>query len=741
MSSSLVCALFVASVLWFAAQVPAEPPIRPIDPQQVQERTCFQTGAHWDPGLQLGSDLALCYGIGPDIGERLAEWRAQGYRVGVMTGVSWGNYQDYLYGRFDGVNHVDEAQTDRYGNVISHGGDVYYMCPGKNYGKFLCVGAQRALNAGAESIFLEEPEFWVRAGYSAGFKREWQDYYKTPWVPPYSSPDAQFRASLLKYYLYRRALKQVFDYVHAYNKRTGKHVLCYVPTHSLINYAHWRIVSPESSLRMVGADGYIAQVWTGTARTPNNYDGVRRERTFETAFFEYGAMMNVVRAGGGRVWFLNDPVEDDPNHSWDDYQRNWESTLVASLLWPQVWRYEVMPWPERVWHGKYPLLSASQRQAGQPEERVPIPKAYATELLTVINAFNDMRQPKISWRCGTQGVGVMVSDTMMFERGDPISSDDDLGSFFGLALPLLKRGVPAAPVQLETCDRKGALTPYRILFMTYEGMKPLTPVVHEALVKWVRAGGVLVFVDNDDDPYNAIHSWWNENGLHYATPRQALFETLGASFSSAQAKELAEPASTPILRIGKGALIWWRQSPAALTHEEDGSALLQTIFQRACRAAEIPCQFTNHLVLRRGPYVVAAGLDESVSTTPYILNGRFIDLFDPALPVRMQVEVSPGSRRLLLDLDRVKLGGMPKVLAAACKVLGETVLPNGHFRFFAEGPQGTEAVVRVWLPKPPKRVWIDGQPISLTNTTWDASTRTLLLRFPNAAQGHIVLLE
>ena len=29
-----------------------------------------------------------------------------------MTGVSWGEYQDYLNGRFDGTNHVDNAQTE-----------------------------------------------------------------------------------------------------------------------------------------------------------------------------------------------------------------------------------------------------------------------------------------------------------------------------------------------------------------------------------------------------------------------------------------------------------------------------------------------------------------------------------------------------------------------------------------------------------------------------------------------------
>jgi hypothetical protein len=48
-----------------------------------------------------------------------------------------------------------------------------------------------------------------------------------------------------------------------------------VPTHSLLNYAHWRIVSPESSLLDVGCDGYIARS-DRTARTPNVYQGVSR---------------------------------------------------------------------------------------------------------------------------------------------------------------------------------------------------------------------------------------------------------------------------------------------------------------------------------------------------------------------------------------------------------------------------------------------------------------------------------
>src|SRR5215470_1666480 len=100
----------------------------PTDPQQSVERTCFQTGRAWTGAGNLRSDVAIVYGIDPGLPQRIQTWRERGYGIHVMTGVSWGPYQDYLYGRFDGINHEDEAQTDRDGHKVSHGGDVYYMC-------------------------------------------------------------------------------------------------------------------------------------------------------------------------------------------------------------------------------------------------------------------------------------------------------------------------------------------------------------------------------------------------------------------------------------------------------------------------------------------------------------------------------------------------------------------------------------------------------------------------------------
>lgn len=693
------------------------PPPFPTDPQQYLERTCFQTGQAWSGLGNLRSDVAIVYGVDPGLPQRIQTWRDRGYRIHVMTGVSWGNYQDYLYGRFDGSNHVDEAQTDRKGQKISHGGDVYYMCPGENFGKFLSIGVQRALDAGAEAVHLEEPEFWVRGGYSEGFKREWRNYYQQEWQPPHESADTQWRASKLKYYLYGRALQQVFDHVQQFNQRTGRRVRCYVPTHSLLNYAHWRIVSPESSLaRLRGCDGYIAQVWTGTSRTPNLYRGQLRERTFETAFLEYGAMQNLVRATGRTVWYLNDPVEDNPAHDWEDYRVNWESTMVASLLQPEVWRFEVAPWPERVFGGRYP-------NKFQSSVREPMPPAYATEVQTVINTLHDMAQGRVAWESSGLGIGVLVSDSLMFQRGDPHSSDNHLSHFYGLAMPLLKRGIAATPVQLENLVLPRYLDGFRILFLSYHGMKPLSPEPHPILANWIRQGGVLVVCDDDTDPYCSVREWWNTNGLSYATPRQHLF----SCFNLPPSHSIMPGQPIP---MGKGALIWMTQNPARLASDPQGDQVVINAARQAAHLLRLPWHETNYLMLRRGPYVIAAGLDESIAAPPHALNGRWINLFDPQLRVLDCVVLDPSSRHFLLDLTAVR-GLRPRVLASACKTLSLGT-NRRKLRLAVEGVSQTPAVVLIHAANPPRAIELDSHPAF--DFEYSRSNQLLWIRFPNEAK-------
>ncbi len=674
-----------------------------------EERLSFQTSGPWSPRTNLNADVAMVYGIGPRMPANIDTWRQHGYIVHVMTGVAWGQYQDYLNGEFDGQRHWDQAQTQADGKQILHGPTVPYISPGENYGKYLTVGVKRALDAGAQAIHLEEPEFWARGGWEENFKREWKDYYHEDWQPPDSSPDAQYRASKLKYYLYRRALSQVFDFAKQYGKEHNRTVRCYVPTHSLINYANWRIVSPESSLLQVGADGYIAQVWTGTARTPNVYEGRRQERTFETAFLEYGAMQNLVRASGRRVWYLNDPIEDNPNHDWEDYRTNWESTMTASLLQPEVWHYEIMPWPDRVFNSQHALR-------GGDAQKGTIPKPYETELQSVITALGEMKQSTVRWEnAGTPGIGVLVSDTMMFQRAAPNPSDTNLGSFYGLALPLLKRGIPVEAVQIESAGSAAFLDRYKMLLLTYEGQKPPTPEFHDALAKWVRNGGALVVVDDDSDPYNTAREWWNTAPMRFANPRQHLFQALG----------LASDA-TGLHKAGHGVVLRESLSPAALTYKADGADTLRKAAKEAAAAVKLAWKETNSLVLRRGPYVIAGGLEESApDANPYVLHGRYIDLFDPDLKVLTDVAVAPGARLFL----REATGPGSQVLAAACRVRDEKV-SGKTLSFRADGVGNTTGVVRIAAASAPAEVLIGGKA-----ALFDYADGSVLLRFTNTTDS------
>jgi len=698
------------------------PPQLTVDANQILERTCFQTGASWSPRGNLGSDVAIVYGIDTNLPSRIESWREHGYRIHVMTGVAWGQYQDYLYGRFDGVNHEDEAQTDREGHKIGHGGDVYYMCPGTNYGKFLCVGVQRALDAGAEAIHLEEPEFWDRAGYSEGFKREWRNYYHEEWQPPDSSVDARWRASKLKYFLYRRALQQVFDYVQVYNQRTGRRVRCHVPTHSLLNYAQWCIVSPESSLAQLnGCDGYIAQVWTGTSREPNRFRGEVRSRTFETAFLEYGAMQNLVRATGRSVWYLNDPIEDNPNHDWTDYRRNWESTLTASLFQPEVSKFEVAPWPERVFGGRYP-------RSASPEDRKSIPPAYASELQTVFNALNDMNQPRVEWDCGTTGIGVLVSDSLMFQRGQPTPSDPYLGNVYGLAMPLLKHGLPVTPVQLENVIIPHYLEGFRVLLLSYDGQKPLSPEVHAPLVDWVKRGGVLIFCDRDADPYLKVREWWNSEGKNYTTPREHLFEQLGLDKSV-----VAEQFD----RVGEGGLIWLRERPVEFSISAEGGQRVVAAAELATKNIGLKWRETNYLMLRRGPYVIAAGLDESAEGNPRVFHGRFVNLFDSELRVQNDISIVPGSRWFLLDLNAVR-NGRPRLLASAGKALLKTQ-KDDQISFVVQGVGETPSELLLESGKAPRAVTLEGKDV--TTFEYSAKEQLLWIHYENEAAPRELVVQ
>ena len=687
-------------------------------------KTTFQTSSHWKPTIDVRSDAVMVYGTGnrPQMSfqERVESWRKHGYTTHFMTGIAWGGYSDYFTGKWDGKPHMDEGQKDMKGDTILHNPGTPYIVPTLNYLKYFKeTQIKPVIDAGISEIFLEEPEFWAYAGYSESFKREWEKYYGFPWRAQHLSAENTYLSNKLKYHMYYRALNEAFTYAKEYGKEKGLDVKCYVPTHSLINYSMWHIVSPEASLAsMKNCDGYIAQVWTGTSRVPNYFNGKYKERVFETAFLEYGCMESMTRPTGRKMFFLTDPIED-AKKDWVDYKKNYQATFTAQLLYPQIADYEVMPWPARIYEGLYQVSANSK-------EKARIPRFYSTQMQIMVNTLNFMplSPNKVS---GNQGISVLMANSLMFQRSlEPVEGyvDPQLSNFFGLALPLLKRGVPVSITHLENTGYADTWKDVKVLLMTYSNMKPLDPKAHQDLADWVKQGGTIVYSGRDNDPFQNVLEWWNQNGNTYTAPSQHLFQLMG----------MPEKAEEGVYSYGKGKVYVVRQDPKEFVMQADGDQTILKVIEQAYGKLD----YKNHFYLERGPYVLASVVDESdISKDPLILKGNYIDLFEPNLPVLKQKVVNPDEQAFLFNIDAVKNKKKPQVLASASRQYDEQTGKHSY-SFIAKSPAETNNVMRILLPKQPKNVKVSAQTFT---SEWDKATHTLLLQFENNPDGVQVNIE
>lgn len=718
-----------------------------------EERTGFQSGAPLLPATDCRCDFAMVYRLEETTIDRIKQHKQAGYVIHFMTGIAWGHYQDYLYGEYDGSDHWDEAQQDRFGNLIVHGKDVPYMVPTIAFADYLTEKLRAIVDAGVEAIHVEEPEFWDRGGYSPAFKREYELYYREPWTPPHESIDAKYKCGKLKAYLYTRAIDRISSALKEYAKRKyNKNLRFYVPTHSLINYTQWKIVSPEGKLADIpGVDGCIAQVWTGTSREKNWFNGVLRERTFETAYLEYGVMQELVKGTGRHMWFLHDPIEDNPVFDWNDYKKNYFCTVSASLLHPKVNTYEICPWPNRVFYDKYPK---------NDEAAEPIPEEYETILN---NTFNTLGTIENSEESGLR-VGILVGDCELYQReypdsyfsdkakeitGTVINDDKELieqfinklfkdesnnkelmlrfvssnafPSFFSLALPLLKYGIKIRPVLLDNIRRYvGYLNDYDMLLMSYEYMKPDYPDINTSIASWVRSGGQLIYIGDGSDPYNSINSWWTNK---FNNPAEHLFAMLETPFNENKA----------VYSCGDGTVSYWKMNPAVFCFNKENADSLREFFIETAKRKNINPEFTNYLISERSPYIIAAVMDESISEEPLILNGIFCDMFSPEFDIITEKILFPGDKTMLYDIAK----------ADEYDIIGTSVRINNiefsdnNVLLEISGAQMRAANIRIRLPFVPENAFIDDKQISIK---YDKISKTALISFSNSIGNRTILI-
>jgi hypothetical protein len=693
------------------------------------EKTTFQTSNPWKPVTDVRADVAIVYSVKDHHGkgnltfeQRVQTWRDKGYTTHFMTGIAWGEYQDYFTGKWDGKMHLDEGQVTQKGDTLWHGRMVPYIVPTMNFIKYMKETViKRVIDAGIDAIFLEEPEFWAKSGYSEAFKREWKAYYGFDWKPQHESAENTYLSNKLKYHLYYRALNECFTYAKAYGKSKGMNIRCYVPTHSLVNYSQWMIVSPEASLASLPCvDGYIAQVWTGTSREPNYFNGHVKERVFETAFLEYGSMESMTAPTGRKMFFLTDPIEDWPR-DWADYKKNYQATFTAQLLYPMIADYEVMPWPDRIYQGLY-------RTSANSDNKERIPRFYSTQMQVMINTLNNMplSDNKVS---GSQGIGILMGNSLMFQRFPTHQGYEDpqLSNFYGQALPLLKRGIPVKTVHIENVSVRETWKDVKILIMSYSNMKPMDRTAHDHIAAWVKNGGVLVYCGRDEDAFQNVLEWWNTGGNAFKAPSEHLFMKLG----------LKGPFKAGEYKYGDGKVCIMRYDPKEFVLERNNDGEFVNAIKKLYETEGAgTLEFKNHFALTRGPYELISVVDENADQSPYTIKGKLIDLFDPEIPVLDAKQVNPGEQAFLYNIGSVKNPETPQVLAAAARIYEEKTTKS-TYSFVAKSPLNTGNVMRILLPEQAAKIEVTDAAgkVLESNASWDVSSKTLFLGFENNPDG------
>ena len=717
--------------------------------KKTEELTGYQQNGYYDDRINFQNDFVMVYGTGDNVCDRIKSFADKGYVTHLMTGVAWGEYQDYLYGKFDGREHFDEGQRDRNGKEIAHGHDVPYMVPTISFCDYLTEKLKPAIDSGVVAIHLEEPEFWDHAGYSEAFKREYKLYYRTEFVPAHESLDAAYKAAKLKSYLYARAIDRIFSALKEYAYvKYNRVVRFYVPTHSLVNYTQWKIISPEGTLiDSPSVDGFIAQIWTGTSRTPNMYKGIRKERTFETAYLEYGIMQELVAGTDKKMWFLHDPIEDVPAYTWENYEYNYKKTLAASLLHPKISTYEICPWPIRVFGGRYPRDPATHKPTDASQ---PIPPHYSTLLCNIFNTLGDMDQETNRFEGFSEGIGVFMSDTGLFQRTYPdyVCTPNDLSEntdpetldpkarnafassilmpdFYGLTLPLLKDGLPVRPVLLDNLKRYPSyLDDYRMMILSYEFMKPESPDINGTLAAWVRNGGILIYCGNSEDPYHGMTAWWNHSkGRNYADPADHLFELLGLD---GQAPDQLDGNT---FTVGKGMFACLRTRPLDFCVKESSAFRYRDFIRSVLEGAGMKWEFSNHLTLNRGKYIISAVMDETSDVAGKTFEGLYCDMLTPRFDIITKKVVNPDENALLLDFSRITQE-RTTIIGTTNRI--DAFEDDGHWiRLTTKGATDIEAFLRIRLPR---------KPIAIESTKalthdWDEASGTALIQYASDVEG------
>ncbi|MBP7935934.1 MAG: hypothetical protein KA354_14910 [Phycisphaerae bacterium] len=712
-------ASFGAVLYSMTAATGAEP--AKVDRQFLDCKTVFQTNTGYDPRLAIAVDGVIVHqhGAAPErLGKTINSWRRRGFTVGRMFFADSDATNQYWTGKWDGTEHPDEVERDQKNDVVMCAGVRPYMLPTPGWTRYLQEMATQSIDLGAQAILPEEPLAHAHTGYENAFRKAWEQRYHRPWEPERTSPTARFLTGQLKNELYLELQRQLGQTVVQGEKRTGQTIPFVFPVHSLYSNVAAHLVAPlGTSTAIEQIDGYIGQVWTGPVNWAlHNYSSPDKS-FFASAYVLYDYFDQLTRGTNRKLWLLTDPVEDDPNHKWSEFEEWYRHCVAAELLLPNVDAFEVMPWPDRIFLPGYSTGGST-----------PAPERFRIIVLSAIQVQQEIPRSG-TWLQDpidqpTAGIGVAVTDTLLWHQlASPL-----LDGVYGMFLPLVNEGIPASACLLERALDPGYLDQFKVIVLSYQEMKPMDLRMNTALANWVRRGGSLIVLGTGGEISDGS-LWWSK--LPIGDPLAHLLKTeLGL-----------EPGAEGDRQVGQGWVYRQLGSPRRFVDPRVAREEYLRLIERALRAAGGAAKLARpgEFVMRRGPFVIAHAIHQPVS-----VKGPVVDVFDPEFPLRDKAELKLGQSGVYRDVTSLMTPtgpAKPCVLHATHRLLSEQFVDNTT-RALIRGPAETPAIVRLFAAgSTPQSITATDAKDAALEVTWKADGPTILVRFPNVPEGATLIVK
>jgi len=700
----------------------------------------MQVACAYNDGINVNSDSVMVYSTSEGT---VNTWNAvdSRYNIDMMIAI---NRADLAWAEA----HPEAIQTQSTGTKMLHGsGGAYYMVPTEEFIEYTWEKVEWSLKTfRPTTIAFEEPEMWNASGYSQGFKDEWKKYFGEEWQDPNSSPEALVKSMELKTYLFERIISIMSERM----AEIAPNTTFYIATHSTVNYNDWGITAGLNHYMATGkVHGIIGQTWSDTIRTAYPYNGQDVVDEYLNAYVDFASYLDSVE--GTNFYALADPMCDSTSSTEAKNQFAYLQTIVASLMHPEIHRFEICPWTDRAF-GR-------------------VSTTYKTILQQCFNALNEVGGKEMTLESGTPGIKYLVSDTISWLK-NPRWAPETSDGYYGVTMPLATYGIPVGVKSMEQVYTAADLDDVKILIVSYDNQLPMDEKVNDAIAEWVKAGGTLLLLSGQNDFWEAEDRFWREDG----SPIANLFKKMGVEAKIAD-HSLGSVNITGTGMIGEAAdgeslkgaykkfAVTYESSYDTLLSTEDGEQLgfetpvgdghliaigipvnfyttrggddlMRAIAEYATQYEDIEYVEKNLMVARRGNIVAAHALRKNEK-----LEGTYIDLYDERMNIVTDPMVIAKDSRLLYDFSdfdlsvpRFGFSGGELVEADGKRVLTETA-DKMTFSYTAAGNSvvGTRILVPKGVYPAEAKAVCDGHELEVIQI-WDNTTSSLLLLIDGYAQ-------